>query len=178
MPVQDSLRYPIGQYEPPVTITQDTISEWIGILEQFPSQLRSSVEALSDAQLNTPYRPDGWTIRQVVHHVVDSHLNSYVRFKWAMTEDNPVIKTYEQDEWARQHDAQNGPISMSLDLLSGLHTRWTYYLRSFTERDFARTFYHPEMEKNIRLDWLLGMYAWHCTHHLAHVKGLVTRENW
>ncbi|MDX1477311.1 MAG: bacillithiol transferase BstA [Saprospiraceae bacterium] len=178
MTTTDLLRYPVGHYRPPEVISDQEISRWIETLAAFPARLHGLVSPLNDAQLDTPYRPGGWTVRQLVHHVADSHVNSYVRFKWAMTEDNPTIKTYDQDFWAAETDSKTAPVAFSLDLLAALHRRWVFYLRSFAPGAFGRTFYHPEMERNIRLDWLLGMYAWHCDHHYAHAAALIEREGW
>ena len=124
----DALRYPVGHYYAPATITDRHIAEWIETLDGFPARLRTLITPLTEDQLDTPYRPGGWTVRQLVHHVVDSHVNSYVRFKWAMTEDNPVIKTYDQDFWANEADSRTAPVMLSLDLLAALHARWIYYL--------------------------------------------------
>lgn len=172
------LRYPIGPYQPVSPATGEQRSKWIDTIEQFPVKLANVVNPMTDAQLDTPYRPGGWTVRQLVHHVADSHTNSYVRFKWAMTEDNPTIKTYDQDAWALQHEARSAPVGISLDWLKALHARWVYYLKGFSDSDFARTFHHPEMNEDLTLDWLLGLYRWHCEHHLAHITGLVERKNW
>ena len=125
---------------------------------------------LEDDQLEARYRPGGWTIRQVVHHVVDSHVNSYIRFKWMLTEDCPTIKAYEQSTWAELPDGKAGPVDMSLEFLGGLHKRWVYMLRGITDEQLGRTFWHPEYRYERDLRYLIGMYAWHCDHHLAHVE--------
>jgi hypothetical protein len=171
------LRFPVGKYQAPKVITQAERSEWIAELEALPKKMRQAVAGLSDAQLNTPYRPDGWTVRQVAHHLPDSHLNSYVRFRLALTEDSPTIKPYEEAAWAELPDARTSPVEPSLLLLEGLHTRWVELLRSLSDTDFARTFKHPELGE-IRLDWTLGLYAWHCRHHVAHIDNLRAREGW
>ena len=171
------LRYPIGRYEAPGDITKATRDEWIRELELLPGNLREAVAGLSDVQLDTAYRPDGWTVRQVVHHVPDSHMNSYVRFRLALTEHAPAIKAYEEGAWAELSDARLSPIEPSLLLLDGLHRRFTALLRSLTPDDFARTFRHPELGQ-IRLDWTLGLYAWHGRHHVAHINNLRVREGW
>lgn len=173
-----ALRYPIGPYNPPEQISAEQIGQWIDVLAAFPGRLQKRVDPLDEEQLDTPYRPEGWTVRQLVHHIADSHINSYVRFKWTKTEQNPTIKTYDQDDWGMEADARTAPVHTSLDLLAALHSRWTYYLRSFAAHDWQRTFFHPEMEKEIRLDWLLGMYAWHCDHHYAHIAGVCDRNGW
>src|SRR3954452_7532471 len=154
------LRFPIGRYGPPHEITGAVREEWIGELDLLPHKLRNAVAGLSDSQLDTRYRPGGWTVRQVVHHLPDSHMNSYVRFRLALTENTPTIKTYEESMWAELPDALKSPIEPSLLLLDGLHRRFTALLRSMTDEDFAKTFRHPELGE-IRLDWTLGLYAWH-----------------
>jgi hypothetical protein len=170
-------RYPVGRYQAPEIITAAERSPWIRQIETLPSSLKEAVAGLSDTQLNTPYRPGGWTVRQVVHHLPDSHLNSYTRFRLALTEDSPVIKPYDEAAWAELPDAKSGPIAPSLALLEGLHTRWAGLLHSLGDADYARTFEHPELGE-IRLDWTLGLYAWHCRHHLSHILNLRTRESW
>ena len=142
-----------------------------------PSRLREIVKDLRDGQLDTAYRPGGWTARQVVHHLADSHTNSYCRFRLALTEDLPVIKAYDEARWAELSDAKQAPIELSLTLLDALHGRWVLLLESLTEEDFRRAFRHPE-HGEMRLDWTLGLYAWHCRHHVAHIAGLREREGW
>jgi DinB family protein len=171
------VRYPVGRYQAPEVISAAQRSLWIRQIETLPTRLRETVSGWSDAQLDTPYRPGGWTVRQVVHHLPDSHLNSYTRFRLALTEDSPVIKPYDEAAWAELPDAKTASIAPSLALLEGLHARWTALLRSLDEAAFARTFRHPELGE-IRLDWTLGLYDWHCRHHLGHITGLRTRERW
>ena len=171
------LRYPIGHYRPPETITEQHRHEWIETLAQAPARYRTAVEGLSAEQLDTPYRPDGWTIRQVIHHVPDSHMNAYVRFRLALTEDEPTIKPYREHLWADLPDAKSSPVEPSLTLLGALHNRWVVLLRSMTPEQFQRTFRHPEMGLN-NLEWTLGIYAWHCDHHLAHIENLKARMGW
>jgi uncharacterized damage-inducible protein DinB len=142
-----------------------------------PSRMRRAVASLTDQQLNMPYRDGGWTIRQVVHHVPDSHLNAYVRFKLAVTEENPTIKPYDETAWAQLKDSQLTSIEVSLTLLESLHARWTVLLRSLAESDFQRKFVHPDSGPH-DLDWLLGLYAWHGNHHVAHITGLRERMGW
>jgi len=166
----EKLKYPIGKYAAPAEITESDVNNWINTIEAFPSRLKAMVSSLTDAQLEATYRSGGWTIRQIVHHVVDSHLNSYVRFKWTLTEDRPTIKTYQQSLWAELPDAKNAPVKVSLDFLSALHERWVYMLRSLSEEQWNRTFIHPEYNKEFNLKWLLGLYDWHCRHHYAHVE--------
>ena len=139
------LRYPIGRFEPPPEIDQDQIEKWISDIEALPADLRRTVKGLTDAQLDTRYRPGGWTIRQVIHHLPDSHINSFIRFKWALTEDRPEIKTYFEDRWAELPDYSVTPVATSLDLLKALHRRWVALLRSLTQQDLDREFIHPEI---------------------------------
>ncbi|MBV8809218.1 MAG: bacillithiol transferase BstA [Acidobacteriaceae bacterium] len=171
------LRYPIGRFEPPQTVTRKQRDAWIGDLERFPADLTRAVRDLNDAQLDTAYRPGGWTVRQLVHHLPDSHLNAYVRFRLALTEITPVIKPYDEAAWARLPDANTAPIEPSLKLLESLHIRLTLLLRSMQDADFARSFQHPELG-DVRLDRNLALYSWHGLHHLAHITGLKEREGW
>jgi hypothetical protein len=173
----EDLRYPVGRYKPPPEITPQQRTAWIAELEEFPRKLRQAVTNLCEAQLATPYRPGGWTVRQVIHHLPDSHINSYTRFRLALTEDAPLIKPYQEAAWAELADAAAAPVEPSLLLLAGLHARWTHLLKRLSDADFARTFRHPELGQ-IRLDWTLGLYAWHGGHHLAQISNLSRRENW
>ena len=167
MKPENDLRYPIGQFEHGGPVSPDHLVKWIGQIEELPRQMYDAVHWLSPEQLDTPYRPDGWTIRQVVHHVPDSHLNSYVRFKWALTEDEPVIKAYDEQGWARLEDYRSVPIETSLRFLASLHARWVGLLRTLTSRQLARRFLHPDSGP-VELAWNVGNYAWHGRHHLAH----------
>jgi uncharacterized damage-inducible protein DinB len=171
------LRYPIGKFSMPQSVSCDERDAHLFDLEQHPSELRAAVAGLSDAQLDTPYRPDGWTVRQVVHHLPDSHMNSYIRFKLAMTEDSPTIRPYEEDRWAELAEARSGPIALSLNLLETLHARWLVFLRSLNEREFQRTFVHPQFGP-FRLEQALALYAWHGKHHVAHITALLSRQGW
>jgi len=173
----NKLRYPIGKYKAPDIISKDIVDGWIKIIEEHPQKLRALVNGLSDEQLDTPYRPDGWTIRQVVHHLPDSHINSYVRFKWALTEDRPTIKAYHEDRWAELPDCF-GPINDALDLLSAVHKKWVIILKSLSENELKKSFVHPESGRETLLDWNLGMYAWHCDHHYAHIENLKKEKGW
>jgi uncharacterized damage-inducible protein DinB len=173
----EDLSYPIGKFQPPPKYDDDVRKTFISQIEEAPSKLKAAVRGLSDQQLDTPYRPGGWTVRQVVHHLPDSHLNSYVRFRLAMTEQEPTIKPYEQQLWAELPDAKTAPIEMSLDLLDSLHKRWVLLLKSFTPADFSRTFMHPESGK-MTLDRTLALYAWHGRHHVAHITSLRHRMGW
>jgi uncharacterized damage-inducible protein DinB len=166
----ESSRYPIGRFTPEQDLSKEELDHCIATIEAFPAKLTAAVSDLSDAQLEQRYRDGGWSIRQVVHHVVDSHTNSYVRFKWVLTEDHPTIKTYNQEFWGERPDAKAGPIDMSLTFLEGLHARWVYMLKTLSDAEWSRTFYHPENEQSYDLKWLVQMYDWHCKHHLAHVE--------
>jgi len=176
--MRESLRYPIGQYERPTEITAEDLEQYINIIETFPSDMAREVSHLNEEQLNTPYRDGGWTIRQVVHHCADSNMNSLIRFKLALTEDEPTIKPYQEDRWAELPDGKELPISHSISLLEGLHARWTFLLKSLSQTHLKRTFIHPESKKIYRLDENIGLYAWHCQHHLAHITILKGQNNW
>lgn len=173
----ESLRYPVGRYERPVHVTSQDRAQWLAELEALPAQLRQAVEGLSDEQLDTPYRPGGWTIRQVVHHLPDSHLNSYIRFRFALTEETPLIKPYDEATWAELTDAKSAPVNLSLTLLESLHARWVILLRSLNDAQFARTFRRPD-SGDVRLDTALGLYAWHGRHHVGHILNLRKRKGW
>jgi uncharacterized damage-inducible protein DinB len=171
------LRYPIGPFKFDGGISADGRRRLIDEIEQAPAKLRAAVHGLSAEQLDTPYRSGGWTVRQLVHHLPDSHVNAYTRFKLALTEQEPVIKPYEQDRWAELSDARTAPVELSLALLESLHRRWVLLLRSLTAADFARTFKHPEMGV-VSLDKNLALYAWHGKHHVAHITALRERMAW
>ena len=170
------LRYPIGKFVPVPSLTPAQRAECIAQIAAAPAALRRAVEDLTDPQLDTPYRDGGWTVRQVTHHVPDSHINAYVRFKLGITENTPAIKTYEEKDWARTPETR-GPVAMSLDLLTALHQRWVVLLRAMTATDFARTISHPEWGKP-SLDTMLALYAWHGRHHTAHITSLRERMGW
>jgi len=171
------LRYPVGPFEFTGTLSNGQRQTLIDQIAATPEKMRAAVEGLSDEQLNTPYRPEGWTVRQVVHHVPESHMNSYVRFKLAITEEEPTIKPYFEDRWAQLDDAKQAPIGLSLSLLEALHERWVWFLRSLKEPDFQRTFRHPELG-TVSLDKNVALYAWHGRHHVAHVTSLRERMGW
>jgi hypothetical protein len=172
------LRYPIGKFAKPSEMTADLIKSFIKTIEVFPSKLRMEVRDLTDEQLDTAYRPEGWTVRQVVHHCADSHINSFMRFKLALTEDKPSIKPYEENLWAELPDSKSLPVEPSLILLEGLHQRWTFLLKSLNQEDFSKTFVHPEHRRIFRLDENLSIYAWHCNHHLAHITSVKINKQW
>ena len=175
--MQSDPRYPIGKFDRNINVTKEMRSDFMNIIDTLPSQLRMEVENLSEQQLDTPYRFGGWTIRQVVHHIPDSHINSYVRFKLTLTENNPTIKTYEEHLWAELKDSLETPINISLTLLEALHSRWVILLRSLTDEQFKKTFQHPEWG-NITLSKTLALYAWHSKHHLAHITELKKKMGW
>lgn len=172
------LRYPIGHYEIPTVITPKHLKGWLVILEHLPQRFENLANPLSEEQLETPYRPEGWTVRQVIHHVSDSHHHSYTRFKWALTEDNPVIKPYFEKEWAQLFDAKTAPIQMSLDHLKAVHAKLVYLLKGLSDEDLKRKFTHPDGDEETTLAENIGRYAWHGRHHFAHIENLVKREGW
>lgn len=174
----DNLKFPIGTFEKPAVITKQHINDYIDVIESFPKKLANEVIHLSDEQLNTNYRPEGWTIRQVVHHCADSHMNSFIRFKLSLTEESPVIKPYYEDRWADLADAKDLAIEPSLNLLKALHMRWVILLRSLQGDDLKRTFIHPQNGNTFSLDENIGLYAWHCNHHLAHITTLKKEKGW
>lgn len=165
----DKLRYPIGMLALPDEITDVHIGEWIKFIEEFPARLEAAVRELGNAALAKNYRPGGWTGLQVVHHCADSHTNAYIRFKLALTEDMPEIKPYKEDRWAELADSKNMPAESSIALLVPLHTKWVFLLKSINEIDFSRKYYHPDEKREFTLAEALGLYAWHCEHHLAHL---------
>jgi len=171
------LRYPVGKFSIDDQITEGQRERFIDEIEEAPARLRAAVERLSTEQIDTPYRPGGWTVRQVVHHVPDSHLNSYTRFKLALTEEEPTIKPYYEDRWAELDDARTAPLEISLALLESLHRRWVLLLRSLKPADFARTFRHPELGL-VTLEKNVALYAWHGRHHVAHITALRERMKW
>ena len=164
------VRYPIGQYEPPAVFTPALLSKYIDEIEALPDLVRAAVSGMSVAQLTTSYRTGGWTVRQVVHHLADSHMNAYIRTKLTLTEDKPTVKPYVEDKWGELYDSRMAPVNLSLDLLEGLHKRWGILLRAMKPAEFERAFFHPELKREILLNYLVGMYAWHGKHHLAHIK--------
>lgn len=170
-------RYPVGKFASPKKVTGEDRRMYIQQIEEAPAKLRAAVKGLSEKQLDTPYREGGWTVRQVVHHLPDSHLNSYIRFKLALTEDNPVIKPYDQEKWAELSDAKTAPIEPSLVLFESLHQRFVTMLKAMTPAEYARTLKHPELGTVI-LERYLALYAWHGRHHVAHITSLRERNHW
>jgi uncharacterized damage-inducible protein DinB len=171
------LRYPVGKFSEETAVSPEKRAAWIRQIADAPASIRQAVQGLSSGQLDTPYRPDGWTVRQVLHHVPDSHMNAYCRFKFALTEDNPTIKAYDEAAWAKVADTARTAPDVSLALLDALHQRWVVLLESMDASDFARPLQHPE-KGPITLDWMLQLYAWHGRHHAAHVTDLRRREGW
>jgi|ERR1017187_1774734 hypothetical protein len=175
------LSYPIGKFPgkfgSKTAVDADRRAEDLAALAAAPAQFREAVRGLDDGQLDTPYRPGGWTVRQVIHHVPDSHMNAYVRFRLALTEDSPAVKPYDEAKWAELRDAKTLPVEVSLRLLACLHERWVVLLSGFSDADFARTLQHPE-DGTVRLDTYLSAYAWHGKHHAAHITGLRERMGW
>lgn len=171
------LRYPIGKFQGSAKLADDERKALIAQVEEAPKKLRAAVKGLSREQLATPYRDGGWTVQQVVHHLADSHMNAYTRFKLALTEDEPTIKPYNETRWAELSDSKTTPVETSLALMDGLHERWINLLRGMAPADFARKLKHPE-RGTMTLDETLGLYAWHGRHHVAHITGLRDRKGW
>ena len=174
----ENLSYPIGHFECPQEITQQHIADWIQVLETLPARLNDLVSGLSAEQLETPYRPKGWTIRQVIHHIADSHHNSYTRFKWALTENKPLIKAYEEKEWSKLFDARTAPIELSLTYISALHAKLVYLLKGISKDDLQKYYLHPDGNVLVTVEENIGKYAWHSNHHFAHIEGLLQRKDW
>ena len=178
MPTVVDPRYPIGEYQPrPFSIEQKI--EWLADLKFLPLQLEQAIQDLDESQLQTPYREGGWTVHQLVHHVADSHINAYCRFKLGLTENNPTIKAYDEKLWAEMNDVRKLPINISLTLLHAIHARWFETVKSISDNDWNnRTIYHPEHKKTMRLWYLLGLYSWHGKHHVAHITTLREKKGW
>ena len=174
----EELKFPIGRFEKPIKITLEILHNYIIDISTFPNRIKEEVKNLKDEQLDTPYRKNGWTIRQVINHCADSHMNALIRFKLTLTEEKPTIKPYYEERWAELTDSKNIPIQPALKMLEGIHERWSVLLNNFTKEQLERTFIHPEREKEIRLDENIGVYAWHCNHHLAHITSLKLRMGW
>ncbi len=174
--MSEDLRYPIGKFSKDVEITAESRKDFVAEISELPAKLKAAVDGLSDEQLDTPYRPEGWTVRQTVHHVADSHLNSIVRFKLALTEDAPTIRPYYEDRWAELGDSSL-PVESSMKIIEGLHHRWTTLLNSMSDADFQRRLVHPESGE-WTLEKMLAMYVWHGKHHTAHITKLRERSDW
>jgi hypothetical protein len=174
----EKLRFPIGKFDKPTTITKDLLNKWISDIATFPTRLSVEVLHLTDEQLDMQYRPEGWTIRQVIHHCADSHMNSLIRLKLCLTEDQPIIKPYFEERWAELYDAKNMPIHPSLKMLEGIHERWKVLLNNLTVEQMQRKFIHPEHVKAFSIEENIAIYAWHCNHHLAHITETKKRHHW
>jgi Mycothiol maleylpyruvate isomerase N-terminal domain. len=172
----DDLRYPVGKFDKTLEPTPELRREFVKIIADLPSNVSNAINGLTDEQLDTPYRPEGWTVRQTVHHIADSHLNSFCRFKLALTEDTPTIRPYYEDRWAELPDSDM-PVETSIKIIDGLHSRWTALLNSMSDTDFQKKLNHPESGE-WTLDKMLGMYAWHSQHHTAHITNLRNRNGW
>ncbi len=173
----EDIRYPIGKFSAPNTYTEEEIKNYIQRIEDFPSRLESVIQNLNDQQLDTPYREGGWTVRQVVHHLADSHTHAYIRTKWTLTESEPVIKAYLEKLWVETGETKSPPV-ISVTLLKALHAKWVILLRSIKASDRERSFIHPDTKKQISINTIMGMYAWHGEHHLAHITHLKKLKNW
>lgn len=174
----EPLRYPIGRFKRPTEVTADDVAQYIATIEALPQQIRDTIAGWSEAQLETPYRPGGWTVRQLIHHVADSHMNAFIRIKLALTEDVPTIKPYEENHWAELPDGKTAPVEWSLELLKYLHLRWVLLLRGLDAEQWGREFLHPAYTRAFRVDGILALYDWHSRHHLAHIQGLQERMGW
>lgn len=174
----DQLRYPVGKFTFNATGGEQEIKRCIADIEQLPAQLRKAVNGLSEQQFDTPYRDGGWTVRQVVHHLADSHMNAFIRIKLALTEEHPSIKPYLEASWAELEDAKNLPAEISLSLLEPLHMRWVHMLKRITPADRERTVFHPESKRDMSVHFLIQLYSWHSRHHTAHITSLRKRKGW
>jgi uncharacterized damage-inducible protein DinB len=170
-------KFPIGKYLPQ-PFSQRQKEAWLADIKFLPEAIERAIQNLDEAQLNTPYRDGGWTVKQLVHHVADSHMNAYIRFKLGLTETNPTIRPYEEKEWALLNDVETVPINVSITLLHELHQRWHDALKDISYEQWERTVFHPELKQEMTLWFLLGMYAWHSKHHVAHIISLRERNNW
>ena len=174
--MNQDLRFPIGEFNSDFEVTSEKRAEFIRTIEELPQKVADEIKDLTEEQIDTEYRPEGWTVRQLVHHIADSHLNAYTRFKLALTEENPTIRPYAEAEWAKLPDSKM-PLDISLKILEGVHTRWAEILNSLSDEDFRRKLHHPESGDWV-LEKMLGLYDWHSRHHLAHITELKKRKNW
>jgi uncharacterized damage-inducible protein DinB len=173
----EQLKFPVGKFVPQDTYTDAEISAFVQRIADLPNRLSNALQNLTDQQLDTPYREGGWTVRQVVHHVADSHMNAYIRIKWALTENNPTIKAYDEKHWAETPEVSADP-QLSLALATALHAKWVVLLKAMLPTDFQRTFIHPQTGKQLTLARMVALYAWHGEHHTAHITSLRARMNW
>jgi hypothetical protein len=174
----EALRYPIGKIVIPDNITAVDLKTWTNDISELPLKLRKAAEGLSKEQLDTPYRPEGWTLKQLIHHIADSHMNALLRFKWALTEDEPTIKAYDEKSFAELYDSTLAPVEISLDFISALHGKWVILLENMSNADFEKTFVHPVSGKRFTLKESLATYSWHGRHHYAHLHNLMKRKGW
>ena len=174
----DQLQYPIGKFQTPQEISKEDRERYIQTIRELPQKLREAVNGLNVEQLDTQYREGGWTLRQVVHHLADSHTNANIRFRLALTEDHPTVKGYLEAHWAELSDARHLPVEVSLKILEGTHQRWTHLMSSMTDEEWKRTFFHSQYNRTSALDSTLALYAWHSKHHVAHISALRARKNW
>lgn len=174
----EDIRYPIGHFVCPDQITTLHIRQWIQDLETLPERLEQTISGFTNLQLDTPYREGGWTVRQLIHHIADSHHHSYTRFKWALTEDSPVIKAYEEKTWSNLFDAKEAPVALSLLYIKALHAKLVYLLKGLSEHQILRYYIHPENNVQVSVAENMGKYAWHGNHHLAHIQNLVVKKDW
>ncbi len=172
------LKYPIGQFTAPAPITEQDLQSYISEIEKFPGELKALVAGLTEDQLNTRYRENGWTVKQVIHHIADSHMNALIRFKLALTEDMPTVRPYFEDRWAELRDYSDTPPEVSLTLIDALHRRWAVLLRSMSKKDFEKIYFHPEHGEEFSLAESAGIYSWHGKHHYAHINELKNRMKW
>lgn len=178
MTIEEKLKYPIGQFNMPQLLSKKMLLDYINEIASFPSKIKKEVDSLNDLQLDTPYRPNGWTIRQVVNHCADSHMNSLIRVKLALTEDKPTIKPYMEERWAELIDSKVFPIDASLKIIEGVHARWVFLLNNLSETELNKMFIHPASGKEIKISESIANYSWHCNHHLAHITNLKTLNGW
>lgn len=176
MPTIEELKYPIGKYISQENISDEHNQKWIHEIEILPQRLKNLVENFSVLQLDTRYRPDGWTVRQVVHHIADSHMNAYIRFHLMLTEENPAIRPYKENLWAELSYLKNLDINFSLNIITTLHARWVLLLKSINKNDYAKTYFHPQYSKNVSIPNAIGTYAWHGNHHFAQIAKLKERN--
>jgi len=174
----EALKYPIGKFENPMDISSEDIKKWITDISELPEKLNKTVRPLSKEQLDTPYRPDGWTLKQLVHHIADSHMSALLRFKWALTEDEPTIKAYDEKAFANLYDSKLVPVETSLDFINALHGKWVILMENMSVSDFEKTFVHPQSGSRFKLKEILSHYSWHTRHHFAHVDNLKKRKGW
>ncbi|CAA7390953.1 YfiT family bacillithiol transferase [Chryseobacterium fistulae] len=178
MNILEKKKFPIGQFEQPENISDIELDYYIKVIKDFPGRLKNLIENFTEDQLNTQYREEGWTVRQLINHIADSHMNSFIRFKLAITEDNPIIKPYDEAKWAELQDSLTISIKPAMRIIKGTHQRWVVLLKSLTNKQFARTFHHPEHHKDYDLRGYLAFYVWHCNHHFTHIENLKKERGW